>query len=122
MMIEFLVVNTVLNTVLLIYILIGGHTMAQDQAALDAAIKALSDIDTQTLAAVTAEDAGLAALITAVNALIAKIKGGATAADLTNEVTAVNSLTSGLTPVVADLTTQTANIQAAVAAAKAITG
>lgn len=85
-----------------------AEIMAATQADLDAAIKAIGDL-------ITSEDSGITAIITAVNALIAKIQSGATPADLTTEVTAINSM-------VADITTQAANIQAALAKSKPITG
>lgn len=81
--------------------------MAQDIVALDAAIKALGTL-------VTSEDNGIAAIIAAVNALIAKIQTNPTA-DFTTEVTALNAMA-------ADLTTQTASIAASVAQAKGVTG
>lgn len=77
-------------------------TMANDQVALDAAIKALGD----TLAN---EDTGIAALLAAVATLMAKV-GTTPTADFTTEITAINSMA-------ADIGTQTASIQDAVAKA-----
>ena len=77
-------------------------TMAQDQAALDTALASLGTL-------VTSEDTGIAALITAVQALLAKIAANP-GADFTSEVTALQSMA-------ADITTQTQSIQAAVASA-----
>lgn len=77
-------------------------TMAQDQAALDVAIKALGDV-------ITSEDAGIAALITAVNTLVAKVQTNPSA-DFSTEITAINSLAS-------DIGSKAADIQAAVAKA-----
>lgn len=82
--------------------------MATTQAQLDSAITALGT-------AVTNEDSLLATLITAVNTLISKVQAGATPADLTTELTAINSMAS-------DITTQAGNIQASLTAAKPITG
>jgi len=82
--------------------------MATSQADLDSAIAALSTL-------IQSEDTGIAALVAEVNALIAKVQAGATATDLTTELTAINSMA-------ADITTQGTNIQASIAAAKPVTG
>ena len=82
--------------------------MPMTQTDLDNAIKALATL-------VTGEDALIGNIITEVTALIAKVQAGATPADLTTEVTALQSMAS-------DLQTQTANLQASVTAAKGVTG
>lgn len=76
--------------------------MAQNQAALDTALAQLGTL-------VTSEDTGIAALIAAVQALLAKIAANPSA-DFTSEVTALQAMA-------ADITTQTQSIQAAVASA-----
>ena len=81
--------------------------MAQDKAALDAALTELGT-------ALASEDAGIAKIIEEVTALIAAIQANPTG-DFTNEVTALQSMAS-------DLTTQTGNLTAAINAAKGVTG
>jgi hypothetical protein len=81
--------------------------MADNQAALDTALTALGT-------AITNEDSGVTTIIAEVTALIAKVQANPTG-DFTSEVTALNSMA-------ADLTTQATNLQAAIAAAKPVTG
>lgn len=82
--------------------------MGQTQADLDTAITAVG-------AGVTAVTAKVQAVTDAVLALVSKITGGATAADLTQEITALQAMASAL----ADDSTK---IQAAIDAAKPVTG
>jgi prophage DNA circulation protein len=96
--------------------------MAADQAALDAAIKTLSDTATALFAAVTAEDTGLAAGIAALKAIVDKLVAGASPTDLANEITALSSLSDGLSSTSSDLVAQTKTLADAVAAAKSATG
>lgn len=93
--------------------------MASTQTDLDNALTALGTVLANVQTLVTSEDSGIAAIIAAVNALIAKVGTGG---DFTNEVTAINSIASQLTAQGQDITTQTASIQTAVAAAKQVTG
>lgn len=79
--------------------------MAADQAALDAAVAALSTEVSNSIASETA-------VVTAVDDLIAKIQANP-GADFTQEITALQSLTS-------NLTTQQAAVDGAVKAAQAI--
>ncbi len=83
-------------------------TMADSQVNLDVALTAVSNV-------ITNEDAGITALIAEVTALIAKVQAGANPADLTTEVTALNSMAT-------DLTNQVNSIQASIGAAKPVTG
>lgn len=77
-------------------------TMAQDQVALDTALKQLGDI-------LTSEDASVDSLIAAVTALLAKIQSNP-GADFTQEVTALQSM-------VADVTAKKAALDASVTSA-----
>ncbi len=82
--------------------------MVQDIQALDTALSSLGD-------GVTALNTGVQKLADEVTALIAKIGTGTTPADLTNEVTAIQSMAAAISD-------DSTKLQAAIDAAKQVTG